>query len=92
MAYHHTLLQTLFLVIIATGVKLSECSNITIVNYCKETIWPAIIPNDNFTGFALKRGQSAIFNAPANWSGRIWARTGCNFEQRQRQLPNRQLR
>lgn len=54
----------------------------TIANYCKTTIWPAVTPGDNFDGggFPLKPGQSAIFTAPFGWSGRIWARTGCNFD------------
>ncbi|KAH0850743.1 hypothetical protein HID58_091186, partial [Brassica napus] len=25
-------------------------------------------------------GQSIVFNAPVGWSGRIWGRTGCNFD------------
>nr|CAD1838685.1 unnamed protein product [Ananas comosus var. bracteatus] len=31
-------------------------------------------------GFALKAGQSIVFTAPVGWSGRIWARTGCDFD------------
>lgn len=63
--------------------KLCGSSNtFTIVNYCKETIWPGITHSENFSGdgFTLKPGQSAIYTAPAGWSGRIWARTGCNFD------------
>ncbi|TVU19003.1 hypothetical protein EJB05_35126, partial [Eragrostis curvula] len=55
----------------------------TIVNKCKETIWPAAIPGDGFSGggFELRPGKSATFTAPAGWtSGRIWARTGCSFD------------
>ncbi|RRT50282.1 hypothetical protein B296_00027527 [Ensete ventricosum] len=54
----------------------------TIVNECETTIWPGIIPGDSFNGggFALKRGQSVVFKAPVGWSGRIWGRTGCNFD------------
>ncbi|KAL8138316.1 hypothetical protein V2J09_004317 [Rumex salicifolius] len=54
----------------------------TIVNGCKETIWPAIFPGDSFGGggFRLKEGQSRVFTAPVGWSGRIWARTGCDFD------------
>lgn len=52
------------------------------INDCKETIWPAIIPGENFGGggFVLKTGQSIVFTAPVGWSGRIWGRTGCNFD------------
>lgn len=28
----------------------------------------------------LKPGQSAIFTTPPGWGGRIWGRTGCNFD------------
>ncbi|KAK4433679.1 Pathogenesis-related thaumatin-like protein 3.5 [Sesamum alatum] len=79
----HSLLLFLTLLVITTGPKLSECARIfTIVNYCKETIWPAVTPGDNFNGggFTLKPGQTIVFSAPVGWSGRIWARTGCNFD------------
>ncbi|KAF9599913.1 hypothetical protein IFM89_001859 [Coptis chinensis] len=71
------------LIIIGSGAKLSESARVfTIINDCKETIWPGVIPGDNFNGggFQLKPGQSMIFNAPVSWSGRIWGRTGCNFD------------
>nr|DAD24531.1 TPA_asm: hypothetical protein HUJ06_025995 [Nelumbo nucifera] len=66
-----------------SGVQLSESARVfTIVNYCKETIWPGITPGENFNGggFALKPGQSMVFTAPVGWVGRIWGRTGCNFD------------
>ncbi|KAL0357139.1 UNVERIFIED_CONTAM: Thaumatin-like protein [Sesamum calycinum] len=75
--------RTFFLafLFIASGIGLSEGVKFTIINYCKETIWPGITPN-NFSGggFALKPTQSAVFTAPPAWNGRIWARTGCNFD------------
>ncbi|KAI5602943.1 hypothetical protein BDE02_01G187100 [Populus trichocarpa] len=55
----------------------------TLVNNCKEMIWPGIITKGDSNrgeGFALKPGQTAIYNATVGWSGRIWARTGCNFD------------
>ncbi|KAG6489491.1 hypothetical protein ZIOFF_050762 [Zingiber officinale] len=66
------------------GTKTIEGARVfTIVNYCKTTIWPGITPGEYFNGggFALKPGESVVFNAPAGWSGRIWGRTGCNFDQ-----------
>ncbi|KAL5564013.1 hypothetical protein UlMin_033760 [Ulmus minor] len=79
------LLKHLFIyIIIASGAISSEGARIfTIVNYCNETIWPAITHSENFSGgggFTLKPGQSTVYTAPANWNGRIWARTGCNFD------------
>ncbi|CAH9099976.1 unnamed protein product [Cuscuta epithymum] len=68
---------------ILSGVRISESARVfTIVNNCKETIWPAVTPGENFNGggFTLKAGQSVVFTAPVAWSGRMWARTGCSFD------------
>lgn len=61
---------------------MAYAKSFAMVNDCKETIWPGITHSENFTGggFALKPGQSAVYTAPAGWNGRIWARTGCNFD------------
>ncbi|KAK8971167.1 hypothetical protein KSP40_PGU020634 [Platanthera guangdongensis] len=64
-------------------VKPSESSRVfTIVNDCRTTLWPGVTPGNNFNGggFPLRPGQSVVFNAPVGWSGRIWARTGCDFD------------
>ncbi|KAM6554362.1 hypothetical protein CsatB_015124 [Cannabis sativa] len=72
------------LIITTSGPKPSQSKRIfTIVNYCKEVIWPAMTNSNNFTGGGippLKPGQSTVYTAPPQWSGRIWARTGCNFD------------
>ncbi|KAG6711269.1 hypothetical protein I3842_05G043900 [Carya illinoinensis] len=71
--------------IIASVIKLSESTRtFTIVNYCKDTIWPGITHGENFSGggFALKPRQSAVYTASPGWGGRIWARTGCNFDKK----------
>ncbi|XP_062098955.1 pathogenesis-related thaumatin-like protein 3.5 [Humulus lupulus] len=73
----------LLLIIISFGANLSESARMfTIINNCKETIWPGVTPGENFNGggFALKPGQSIVFTAPVAWSGRIWGRTGCKFD------------
>ncbi|XP_059630799.1 pathogenesis-related thaumatin-like protein 3.5 isoform X2 [Cornus florida] len=70
--------------LILTLISSAESARIfTIVNDCKETIWPGVFPGENFGGggFALKSGQSIVFTAPVGWSGRIWGRTGCSFDQ-----------
>ncbi|KAL9449848.1 hypothetical protein AB3S75_011723 [Citrus x aurantiifolia] len=70
-------------VIISSGARMGESARVfTIVNDCKETIWPAVTPGENFNngGFPLKSGQSIVFNAPVGWSGRIWGRSGCKFD------------
>ncbi|KAF5739676.1 hypothetical protein HS088_TW12G00885 [Tripterygium wilfordii] len=73
----------LILLTISIGTKMVESARVfTMINYCKETIWPAIIPGENFNGggFLLKPGQSIVITAPVGWSGRIWGRTGCKFD------------
>jgi hypothetical protein len=53
----------------------------TLVNQTGQTIWPGVagtsIPNGG--GWELPPGDTTILTVPANWSGRIWARTSCSF-------------
>ncbi|KAH9606719.1 hypothetical protein KSS87_003783, partial [Heliosperma pusillum] len=58
----------------------------TITNFCPFTIWPGTLsgagtPPLSTTGFELDSGESVRIETVAGWSGRIWARTGCNFDQ-----------
>ncbi|XVF39398.1 hypothetical protein PTKIN_Ptkin01aG0031600 [Pterospermum kingtungense] len=72
------------LLMLSSGQKLYAWGRtFTIVNNCKEKIWPAIIPADNDTGggVELKPHQSIVFRPPEGWSGRIWGRTGCKFDE-----------
>ncbi|GJS75313.1 G-type lectin S-receptor-like serine/threonine-protein kinase [Tanacetum coccineum] len=57
-------------------------TNITFANNCEFTVWPGIwsIPNFSTTGFEFPKGTSVSFEAPSGWGGRIWGRTGCNFD------------
>ncbi|XP_058186746.1 pathogenesis-related thaumatin-like protein 3.5 [Rhododendron vialii] len=55
-----------------------------ISNKCPFPIWPATASNTGQPviakgGFYLPPGQTKTIQAPGAWSGRIWARTGCNF-------------
>jgi Thaumatin family len=54
----------------------------TLVNQTGQTIWPGVagtyVPNGG--GFELPPGGTATLGVPPNWSGRIWARTFCNFD------------
>ncbi|GLU01026.1 hypothetical protein SLE2022_183530 [Rubroshorea leprosula] len=73
----------ILITILSSGPNAAEGARVfTIINDCKETIWPGVTPGDNFNGggFELKSGQSIVFNAPVGWSGRIWGRTGCKFD------------
>lgn len=54
-------------------------------NKCTFPIWPATAPNQGQPviangGFYLPPGRTRKFQAPGDWTGRIWARTGCNFD------------
>ncbi|OEL32650.1 Pathogenesis-related protein 5 [Dichanthelium oligosanthes] len=82
----HRLMLPLVLLCLAGAPRRAESAGVfTIVNLCKTVIWPAVMPaSDTFGGgggFALRPKQSVVFTAPAGgWSGRIWARTDCNFD------------
>ncbi|KAJ9174619.1 hypothetical protein P3X46_013246 [Hevea brasiliensis] len=80
-------LQAAFLFIfftIVSGQNISTTTKtFTLLNNCKGTIWPGLITKGDSShgaGFTLNPGQTAFYNAPTGWSGRIWARTGCNFD------------
>lgn len=52
-------------------------------NNCGYTVWPGLLSGAGTaplptTGFALAQGASATIDAPASWSGRMWARTLCS--------------
>ncbi|KAF5747183.1 hypothetical protein HS088_TW06G01364 [Tripterygium wilfordii] len=58
---------------------------ITFINKCDYTVWPGILANAgtsqlDSTGFELPKSGSRSFQAPPNWSGRFWGRTGCTFD------------
>lgn len=64
----------------------SHASTFTITNNCPYTIWPGTLagsgtPQLLTTGFQLESGQSVRIPSVPGWSGRIWARTGCSFDE-----------
>ncbi|KAG5386952.1 hypothetical protein IGI04_038422 [Brassica rapa subsp. trilocularis] len=80
-------LHLLFLsFIIATGaVSVVSGTVFTIQNSCSFPVWPGILTGNggaqlNDGGFTLNPEASVAVTAPAGWSGRIWGRTGCNFD------------
>ncbi|XP_020588635.1 pathogenesis-related protein 5 [Phalaenopsis equestris] len=84
MGFKSGLILVVLLLFFFTAARRSYSTRVfTIVNECKTSLWPAVTPGDNFNGggFSLRPGQSVVFTAPVGWSGRIWARTGCNFDQ-----------
>ena len=64
----------------------SNSCTFTITNNCPYTIWPGTLagsgtPQLPTTGFRLDSGQSVRIPSAPGWSGRIWARTGCTFDE-----------
>ncbi|KAL6587496.1 hypothetical protein OROMI_000474 [Orobanche minor] len=69
------------------GGKLSIASAtvFTFQNSCSYTIWPGTLSGNGAAllgdgGFALPPGAAVQLSAPPGWSGRFWARTGCNYD------------
>ncbi|KAJ3679954.1 hypothetical protein LUZ60_016232 [Juncus effusus] len=57
----------------------------TFTNNCAYTVWPGLLSGANSppmpsTGFELQQGASQSYDAPANWSGRMWARSDCSSD------------
>ncbi|WOK99547.1 thaumatin-like protein [Canna indica] len=70
--------STLSLLLMPLLFSLSRAATFDIVNQCTIPIWPAALPGG---GRRLDRGQTWSLNVnPGTAGGRIWARTGCNFD------------
>ncbi|XP_061339140.1 pathogenesis-related thaumatin-like protein 3.5 [Gastrolobium bilobum] len=74
-----------FLLILLNLLSCSFSCIFIITNNCPYTIWPGTLsgagtPALPTTGFQLDSGQSAKVTSVPEWSGRIWARTGCTFD------------
>ncbi|KAL5722478.1 hypothetical protein ACHQM5_005994 [Ranunculus cassubicifolius] len=78
------LLFFLILNILLSGCVQGTFVTFYISNKCPFPIWPATTANTGQPviangGFFLPSGQTKRVLAPYSWSGRFWARTGCNF-------------
>lgn len=67
------------------SINIVSATVFTLQNSCKYTVWPGTLSGNGATilgdgGFALSPGATIQLSAPAGWSGRFWARTGCNFD------------
>ncbi|WCJ35298.1 Pathogenesis-related thaumatin superfamily protein [Euphorbia peplus] len=65
--------------------KFTNATVFTLQNLCSYTIWPGTLSGNGAAilgegGFSLPAGSSIQLQAPPNWSGRFWARTGCTFD------------
>ncbi|KAF6999419.1 hypothetical protein CFC21_015452 [Triticum aestivum] len=67
--------MVLFLAVFAAS---TNAATFNIKNNCPYTVWPAATPIGG--GRQLNTGETWTLDVPANTpSGRVWGRTGCNF-------------
>ncbi|KAJ1422239.1 Thaumatin, conserved site [Sesbania bispinosa] len=79
---HHFIFFFLLLSISLTA----DGTQLIIVNNCKESVWPGILGNAGHPslkdgGFHLASGEEVVLQVPKGWSGRIWGRQGCCFDE-----------
>lgn len=73
--------------LLSSGVTyVTDGTQLILVNNCKESVWPGILGNEGHPspkdgGFHLSSGQEAVLQVPEGWSGRIWGRLGCCFDE-----------
>lgn len=55
----------------------------TIVNRCSQPIWPVVQDKatQDTAEYELTIGSSIAFQRPYGWSGRVWAKSGCIFNE-----------
>ncbi|KAG8384755.1 hypothetical protein BUALT_Bualt04G0151400 [Buddleja alternifolia] len=75
----------LFIILVSIFLPSGKACTFYISNKCPCPIWPATAPNTGHPviangGFHLPPNKTRKVHAPGDWSGRIWARTGCNFD------------
>ncbi|RZC78919.1 hypothetical protein C5167_003137 [Papaver somniferum] len=75
-----------FLLSIFFSLSLTDGTQLIIVNNCKESIWPGIFgsaghPSPADGGFHLGSNEQVVLEVPEKWSGRLWGRQGCCFDQ-----------
>ncbi|XP_018855990.1 pathogenesis-related protein 5-like [Juglans regia] len=73
----------LVLLLISSG-RMASAATLSFKNQCSYTVWPAIISENGTTlghnGFSLAPGKLVPLKVDPGWSGRVWPRTGCNFD------------
>ncbi|XP_058099332.1 thaumatin-like protein [Magnolia sinica] len=74
-----------FIFCIFLSISFSNGTQLILVNNCNQSVWPGILggaghdtPEDG--GFHLSTGEEVVLNVPNGWSGRIWGRQGCCFD------------
>ncbi|PKA49614.1 Pathogenesis-related protein 5 [Apostasia shenzhenica] len=75
----------LHLLLLASGGGTASAARVfTFNNSCSHTVWPGTLSGNGAAvlgggGFEMPANTVVAFQAPAGWSGRFWARTGCIF-------------
>ncbi|XP_009404587.2 thaumatin-like protein isoform X1 [Musa acuminata AAA Group] len=69
-----------------TSVSFAGQIQLILVNNCNYSVWPGTLGNAGHLtpkdgGFHLARFEEAVIDVPEGWSGRIWGRTGCCFDE-----------
>ncbi|OVA17814.1 Thaumatin [Macleaya cordata] len=75
-----------FLLSIFFSLSFTDGTQLIVVNNCKESIWPGILgsaghPSPQDGGFHLNCNEQVVLDVPEKWSGRIWGRQGCCFDE-----------
>ncbi|XP_061368970.1 thaumatin-like protein [Gastrolobium bilobum] len=71
---------------ILISISFTDGTRLIMVNNCKESVWPGILGNAGHPslkdgGFHLGSGEEVVLQVPKCWSGRIWGRQGCFFDE-----------
>ncbi|KAK6933148.1 Thaumatin family [Dillenia turbinata] len=76
-----------YLPVISFFPVLAYGTQLIIVNNCTESIWPGILgsaghPYLKDGSFHPYSGEQVVLDDPEKWSGRIWGRQGCCFDEK----------
>ncbi|KAK9158838.1 hypothetical protein Scep_005412 [Stephania cephalantha] len=75
-----------FFFLLCAALAITNGTQLIIVNNCNESIWPGILGGAGHAsplegGFHLNCNEQVAIDVPESWSGRIWARQGCCFDE-----------
>ncbi|KAF8396807.1 hypothetical protein HHK36_018440 [Tetracentron sinense] len=76
----------LFFFLLYLSFTIADGTQLILVNNCKKSVWPGILggagqPSPKDGGFHLNYSEEVVIDVPERWSGRIWGRQGCIFNE-----------
>ncbi|KAF8395150.1 hypothetical protein HHK36_019091 [Tetracentron sinense] len=76
-----------FLLYLFISLSFTDGTQLILVNNCNESVWPGILGSAGHQspregGFHLSSAEEVVLDLPDKWSGRIWGRQGCCFNQK----------